>query len=66
MTRDAAYQQFEEASKGSIAPGKRADLVILDRDPLILDPTDLLRVQIDETISRGNIVYRRQANPASD
>lgn len=33
VTVHAAYQYFEETDKGTLAPGKQADLVILDRDP---------------------------------
>ena len=37
ITLGAARQYGESHRKGSIAPGKAADLVILDRDPLVLD-----------------------------
>lgn len=57
VTQAAAYQAFEEDEKGSITPGKRADLVILDRNPLTIDPADLADVQIVETLSRGVSVY---------
>jgi len=62
MTVNGARQYFEEASKGTIAPGKRADLVILDADPLEVDPARLAEIKVIETIARGRTVYRRE-NP---
>ncbi len=59
MTVNGARQYFEEASKGTIAPGKRADLVILDMDPLEADPAKLAEIKVVETIARGRTVYRR-------
>jgi hypothetical protein len=59
VTLGAAYQYFEEDEKGSITPGKRADLVILDANPLLVDPDTLKDITILETISRGRSVYRR-------
>ena len=58
MTINAAYQYFEEKEKGSLAPGKRADLVILDRDPLSVPAEELDRLKILETIKDGETVYR--------
>ncbi len=60
MTVNGARQYFEEASKGTIAPGKRADLVILDADPLVIDPVKLAEIKVIETIARGRTVYRRK------
>lgn len=60
MTLSAAYQYFEEGSKGSIEPGKRADLVILDRNPLEVDPMEIKDIAILETIKDGVTVYRRE------
>lgn len=45
VTINAAYQYFEEKEKGSLAPGKRADLVILDRDPLSVPAEELDRLK---------------------
>jgi predicted amidohydrolase YtcJ len=59
MTSHAAYQYFEEASKGTLEPGKRADLVILDRNPLAVEPAKLREIQVVETIKDGETVYRR-------
>lgn len=57
VTRMAAYQYFEEDSKGTLETGKLADLVILSRNPLTMDPEDLLDLEVDETWSRGERVY---------
>lgn len=59
VTLGAAYQYFEEAEKGSITPGKRADLVVLARNPLTVDPAELADIDIVETIARGRTVFRR-------
>jgi predicted amidohydrolase YtcJ len=60
VTLGAAYQYFEEDTKGSITPGKRADLVILDANPLTVDPDAIKDIEIIETIARGETVFRRQ------
>ena len=59
VTLGAAYQYFEEDVKGSIAPGKQADLVVLERNPLTVDPAELEHVRVLETLSRGRSVYAR-------
>lgn len=70
MTLWAAYQHFEEASKGSIEVGKRADFVILDRNPLTVDRAQLNDLKVMETIKDGRSVYRldasRQAGSCAD
>ncbi len=59
VTLGAAYQYFEEDVKGSIAPGKQADLVVLERNPLTVDPAELEHIRVLETFSRGRSVYAR-------
>jgi len=57
-TVDGAYAAWEEDVKGSIEPGKLADLVVLDRDPLSILPDDLKNVKTAMTVVGGRIVYR--------
>jgi predicted amidohydrolase YtcJ len=58
-TIDGAYAAHEEAVKGSIEVGKLADLVVVDRDPLSIDPLDLKNVETLMTVIDGKVVYRR-------
>jgi predicted amidohydrolase YtcJ len=57
ITIDAAYQYFEEDTKGSIEPGKLADLVVLDRNPLNATGSALRGIRVVETIKAGETVY---------
>jgi len=59
VTLGAAYQYFEEETKGSITVGKQADLVILGENPITADPAELEHIPILETFSRGRSVYTR-------
>jgi predicted amidohydrolase YtcJ len=59
VTIHAAYQYFEEDSKGSIKPGKQADLVILSRDPLQASQEELKDIEVVKTISRGKTVFQK-------
>ena len=61
VTLGAAYQYFEEDTKGSLTAGKQADLVVLERDPLTADPGAIERIRVLETFSRGRSVYRLAA-----
>lgn len=57
MTLWPAYQHFEETTKGSLEPGKRADLVILSANPLVVPPATLKDIKVLETIKDGRTVY---------
>lgn len=57
VTINAAYQYFEEDTKGSIEPGKRADLVILDRSPLDVEPMAIRDIKVLGTIKDGESIY---------
>ncbi len=59
VTATAAYQLKEEQSKGTLEPGKLADLVVLDRNPLKVEPTTIKDIVVVETIKEGRTVYSR-------
>lgn len=59
VTINAAYQYFEENEKGSLAPGKRADFVILDKNPLTAATEQLRHIHVLETIKDGRTIYQR-------
>ena len=59
VTLGAAHQYFEEQTKGSIAVGKQADLVVLGENPLFANPAALEHIPVVETFSRGRSVYAR-------
>ena len=58
ITINAAHQYFEERTKGSLEPGKLADFVILDRNPLTVDPMAIKDIKVVETIKEGKTIYR--------
>jgi predicted amidohydrolase YtcJ len=55
----AAEQYDEQARRGSLEPGKIADLVILDRNPLTVEPMAIRAIRVMETIKDGKTVYTR-------
>lgn len=59
ITIDAARQYGEQTTKGSIEPGKLADLVILSDNPLTVAPAAIQDIRVDETIKEGLTVWRR-------
>jgi predicted amidohydrolase YtcJ len=58
-TRDAAYAAFEEDLKGTLAPGKLADIAVLSHDPLTAPDDELLRTRVLMTIVGGRVVFER-------
>jgi hypothetical protein len=57
-TIDAAYASFEEEEKGSLAPGKRADFIVLSHDLLRQGPEAILKAKVLLTAMDGRVVYR--------
>jgi predicted amidohydrolase YtcJ len=62
MTLWAAYQKFEENSKGSLEVGKLADMAILSADPTAVDPTTIDQIKVTETIKEGKTIFRQSIN----
>ena len=57
ITINAAYQYFEEKTKGSLESGKLADFVILDKNPLKVEPKGIKDIKVVETIKEGKSIY---------
>ena len=60
-TMGAAFASGEEKIKGSLVPGKVADLVVLDRDLYLIDPMEILEAQVVATMVGGKFVYQGQS-----
>ena len=60
MTIWAAEQYDEQGSKGSLEPGKLADMVILDQNPLKVDKMAIKDIKVLETFKEGQSIYRKQ------
>jgi predicted amidohydrolase YtcJ len=56
-TMNGAYASFEESIKGSLTPGKLADIVILDNDPHDVDPDGIVDIKVLRTILGGRTTY---------
>jgi predicted amidohydrolase YtcJ len=58
ITTNAAYQYFEENSKGRLKKGMLADLVILDNNPVKVDVMKIKDIKVLETIKEGKSIYK--------
>jgi hypothetical protein len=61
ITIDGARMYGEEETKGSIEPGKLADLVVLSANPLTVPPATIESIRVEETIKEGQTVWKRPA-----
>ena len=59
FTLDAACAAFEENYKGSLAPGKLADFIVLDRDIMTCEPREIISTRVLRTIIAGETVFRQ-------
>lgn len=57
---NGAYASFEENIKGSLEPGKLADIVILDQDLLAYPSEKIQQVKVRYTLIDGQVVYAAQ------
>jgi predicted amidohydrolase YtcJ len=56
-TINGAYASFEEKTKGTLEPGKLADLVVLTRDPFHADPGKLIEIKVERTMIGGKWIW---------
>lgn len=59
-TIDAAFASFDESEKGSLEKGKLADYVVLSKDITRIDPVELPKVQVLQTVVGGKEVFRKK------
>ena len=57
LTVNSAYQHYIETHKGSIEVGKKADMIILDDNPLTVAEAELRHIKVLETVKDGETVY---------
>ena len=58
-TINNAYAAFEESHKGSLTPGKLADIVVLSQNVLSVDEEQIPNTEVDMTIVAGQVRYQR-------
>ena len=49
---------YDDTRKGSLAPGKLADLIVLDRDIFSIDPMEIAETKVIATMIDGQFVWR--------
>jgi predicted amidohydrolase YtcJ len=59
LTINGAILTGEDAERGSIESGKRADLIVIDADLLTIDPADISEIAVVTTYLDGRTVYTR-------
>jgi predicted amidohydrolase YtcJ len=60
-TVGSAFAEHQEQVKGSLEPGKLADLVVLTHDIFRIATTDLDKVRVYMTVFDGSVIYRQDA-----
>jgi len=64
-TRGSAYSEFAENEKGTLEPGKLADLVVFARDLFRIPAREILETPVDLTVVGGRVVYERPGAPGA-
>jgi predicted amidohydrolase YtcJ len=65
-TRGSAYAEFAEEDKGTLEPGKLADLVVFAADLFQAGPREILTTPVDLTVVGGRVVFERQPAPRAE
>jgi predicted amidohydrolase YtcJ len=64
-TIEAAYAEFEEKVKGSLEPGKLADMVVISDDITKIAPGQILSIRVLKTVVGGKVVYERSSQQSA-
>jgi len=59
-TRDGAFAEFQESEKGTLEPGKLADVIVLSQDLFAVRPIEIGKTHVALTIVGGKIVHREE------
>lgn len=59
VTINAAYSYFEENEKGTLKAGKKADFIVIDRNPMAIDKMDIKNIQVLASIKEGTVLYQK-------
>ena len=62
-TWSGAYAAFEEDIKGSLTPGKLADITVLSKDIMTIPEDEIPTTEVVYTIVGGRVMYDRDAPP---
>ena len=63
MTYNTYWTSFDEKERGSLEPGKVADMVILSADPMQMDATDLHTLKVEQLLLQGKPYQKIATNP---
>lgn len=66
VTCYAAFQYFEEDDKGTLSPGKLADMIILSENPLKAEPDEIRRIRVLATLKEGELLYEAPKETKQD
>lgn len=64
-TRGGAFTQFAEAERGTLTPGMRADLAVIDRNLFACVPDEMLAARVDLTLRDGAVLFDRHGELAA-
>ena len=64
-TLDAAYAAFQDQDKGSLEVGKLADITVLSKDILTIQPREILSTEVLYTVVGGEVVYSALVNDSA-
>jgi len=58
LSTNGAHASFEDDLKGTLSPGRLADMVILDGDPAAIDPEKIKDIRVQQTLVGGDVKYK--------